>query len=1232
LRVIAGYDIEGELGAGAMGVVLRARRRADGAPVALKTMTPDRTAPDVQVRFEREARLAATLDHPNLVRILGSGEEDGTLWLAMELLEGRDLGARLEAGPLPVAEVVAIGRAAAAGLACAHAAGIVHRDVKPSNLFLCADGRVKVLDFGLARGFADRDRTRVTATGVVVGTPAYMAVEQATGAGTEDARTDVWGLGATLYHALAGRPPFEAPGLLGQLIRIAHDPPDPLPPEVPAAFGPVFERAFQKDPGARFASVDDLAAALTAALQVSSGTGQVATAVRPAGPWSLADEVRLVSLVLADGLADPVLLTAAVEELDGVAHPLVGRRAVGVFGGEAWRGDEAERAVLAALAVRARAPGIRLAVATGRAVRQAAGAVTGAIVAAAGAVLSAEGVGVDAETARRVRGGFVLAEGRLVSRLPGRRPVGVRGPAGADLPIRGREPERALLEATLRQVIEERRAAAVALTGPPGIGKSRLRHELEVHALEAVPGLLVLAGGGEPATKVGAWRVLGQAVRQGLAIDEPATAELVHARLLSASPTRTCAEFLGEVLGARFEASAEVAAARADPFVLRDRITMAIGDWLEQAAARAPVLLVLEDVEHADAPSLEILDVLLRRLERAPLMVVATTAAEGAPALPAAFRRLALPGLSRVAIEGLVGDVLGRTGGGPGALSIDEIHERSGGNPLLAEELARAGREGRRQMPLGIEEVLQARLDALPRAEKDVLRRAAVFGVRFVPAGLAALGQGDVPALLARLEQRELVACESRGRRGEGSPWSFRSALVHEVAYASLTDEQRAELHARAADWLREVGGAPAAEQARHLDRAGDATRAAAAWQAAAEDAFRVGDGAAALEHSARALECGVAPADERRLRDLRVELLFFRGGREDQLAEIDALERLAQAPSDRALALRRRSRMLRNAGRYDDAQKAAAEGLSLRPDDVALHVAASSVAAESGRPAEGLAHAERALELAAADGTEADVAGALAAVAHCHALLGDIGAALGGYEAAQAAFERVGDVRRAAVARISIGNAALALGRVDAALGILEAARQACRAIGSRVYEGYALNTIGLALSAQGRFEEAQATQTEARAIARESANTRLDVGIALVRAVIFLRAGRPADAVAEIDDAERRVPEPLRGNVAAPLEAIAGAALLALGRREEARDRLRRALERRSAAGGMELFEAETFLAAHEAGLPEAVRQGAAALGDRARRIRDAETRRCFLEDVPAHRRLLELSSTAA
>ncbi|HEX5717135.1 MAG TPA: serine/threonine-protein kinase, partial [Thermoanaerobaculia bacterium] len=253
------YRLLREIGGGGMGTVYEAEDTRLGRRVAVKLLPPeysrDRRAKE---RFLREARAAATVDHPNLCTIHDVGESDGRLYLVLSFYEGETLRDRIRRGPLPLAEVRDVAIQVARGLARAHEAGIVHRDIKPANVILTRHGEAKILDFGIAR--LAGDEASLTRTGASWGTPAYMSPEQARGEPV-DQRTDVWSLGVMLYEMLAGRRPFGGDSMEAVVSAILTREPEPLErvrPDVPPELAHVVERALTKDPKERCGSAAEL--------------------------------------------------------------------------------------------------------------------------------------------------------------------------------------------------------------------------------------------------------------------------------------------------------------------------------------------------------------------------------------------------------------------------------------------------------------------------------------------------------------------------------------------------------------------------------------------------------------------------------------------------------------------------------------------------------------------------------------------------------------------------------------------------------------------------------------------------------------------------------------------------------------------------------------------------------------------------------------------------------------
>ncbi|MBZ5711982.1 serine/threonine-protein kinase [Nannocystis pusilla] len=258
-RVANRFVVARLLGAGGMGAVYLARDEQLGEEVALKVIAGlgllDPSAAD---RLRREASTARRISHPNVVRLHDIGEESGLLFLSMEYVAGESLAARLKRiGAIPAAQLRPIAEQLCDGLAAAHAAGVIHRDLKPANVLLAGDRTVKIIDFGIARPLAEAG---MTATNMVVGTPEYMAPEQVRG-GVMDARTDIYALGAMLYHALTGRPPFAAPSPIALGLAHCQEPvpaPRLLRPDIPVEWEALILRALEKDPARRFQSASEL--------------------------------------------------------------------------------------------------------------------------------------------------------------------------------------------------------------------------------------------------------------------------------------------------------------------------------------------------------------------------------------------------------------------------------------------------------------------------------------------------------------------------------------------------------------------------------------------------------------------------------------------------------------------------------------------------------------------------------------------------------------------------------------------------------------------------------------------------------------------------------------------------------------------------------------------------------------------------------------------------------------
>jgi eukaryotic-like serine/threonine-protein kinase len=574
------FQIEAIAGTGGMGTVYRALDLAAGGRVALKTLAGigERDA----ARFTREAAVLAELTHPGVVRYVAHGLTAAhEHYIAMEWLEGETLHERLGRGPLALPDALALGRTAAEALAAAHQRGIVHRDVKPMNLFLVGrdPARVKVLDFGIARHVGHAGL--LTHTGAILGTPGYMAPEQVRGETSIDARTDVFCLGCVLYRCLTGTSAFGGDQSLAVLAKILVEdvpPPSTIVPAIPPALDDLVLRMLAKAPAGRpdggRAVEDELAriaealartrgggAAAAAGAAAGRGTGLEATlpdggggrgALGPTvasggGAWTpdlsgetaatggraaiTESEQRLVSVVLSgplpDGsLPDPDRLAATAAAFGGRLERLADGSSLVLFAHEGVAPDHAARAARCALALRDALPGAALVVASGRsAVGRGGGTLVGEVIdraAAAAAGLASGQIAVDPATAGLLDPRFVLVDRGARRLLGGLRDAGepVRTLLGRATPLVGRDRELAALEGLWIECADEQVARAALVTAPPGGGKSRLRQELVRRVLQRDERAELLSGHGDSLRAGSPFALIADAIRRACGVRE----------------------------------------------------------------------------------------------------------------------------------------------------------------------------------------------------------------------------------------------------------------------------------------------------------------------------------------------------------------------------------------------------------------------------------------------------------------------------------------------------------------------------------------------------------------------------------------------------------------------------------------------------------------------------------------------------------------------------------------
>ncbi|HZF50458.1 MAG TPA: protein kinase, partial [Polyangiaceae bacterium] len=673
--VFAGrYLLERRAGAGGMGEVWKALDRETGQPLALKRLPAH--DPGDATRFAREAQILAGLSHPHVVRYVAHGADaDGSPFLAMEWLEGEDLAARLARSGLSVEESVLLARCITDALAFAHACGVVHRDLKPSNLFL-PGGRldaVKVLDFGIARAAR---ATRVTRTGMLIGTPGYMAPEQARGEPHVDARADVFSLGCVLFECLTGEPAFggeHAAAILTKVLFEEAPSARSLKPAVPEALDALVRRMLAKRREERPADGQAAAEALAALGAMPSGT-----VTEPARSLALTgSEQRAVAVILVsapegaepasfnsastiDMSADEALLRGAARpsgagaatvdlsadeallreaaRYSGAGERLVDGSVVVMMAGTAAATDLCAQAARCALALREPASGRRITLAMGRGERtgRSLGPVVDRAARLSGTTRSpSEGaVLIDEVVAGLLDARFEVREGEGFFTLHGERALsgGARLLLGKATPCVGRERELGTLQALFTETAEGGTAQAVVVTAPPGVGKSRLAQEF-LQGLKARGGAVSLWIARGDVQRAGSpFGMLGQALRSACGIrdgeplhvrQEKLSAEV--AARIAPSDRRRVAEFLGEIVGAPFpdEDSLPLRAARRDAQLMAEQLRAAFLDFLRAACGERPVVVLLEDLHWGDRPTVLLLDAALRDKEDHPLFVLA---------------------------------------------------------------------------------------------------------------------------------------------------------------------------------------------------------------------------------------------------------------------------------------------------------------------------------------------------------------------------------------------------------------------------------------------------------------------------------------------------------------------------------------------------------------------------------------------------------------------------------
>jgi tetratricopeptide (TPR) repeat protein len=1205
------FVVERLAASGGMGRVYRARDADSGEPVAIKVLDA-RGAPGTRSRalerFAREARLLAQLRHPGIVRFISFGTTPrGEPYLAMEWIDGETLAARLARGPLSLQETLALTSALTSALATAHAAGIVHRDIKPSNVLL-ADGdvaRAKIIDFGIAR-FAPL-ASDVTRPGGVLGTPGYMAPEQARALRDIDARADVYALGCVVFRCLTGRLPFEGDDALSVLAKILLERTPRVrefAPAVSPSLDDLVARMLAKEPAGRPTDGAALIVEL-AALEIAPDSA-AARSVRP--PALGEAEQRFVCLVVVPGgtavradtdeptLVDdtegaPARIASVVGRFGGEIEWLADGSLVAILAGYGSATDQAAQAARCALALRQALPREPIVLATGRAERVAGtgGAPVGEVIdraaklaqTARGGSRRPDTVLIDEVTAGLLDSRFEVSGLELCAE---REPTdATRSLLGRPVPCIGRDHEVATLSSVVDACREERAPRAVLVTAGAGVGKSRLRHELVRQLRVRGDDIDIWTARGDPMSAGAPFGMVAQVLRHalGLVEGEPASA---RRRKLRARVARHVApgdrdrvvEFLGELVGAPgTEESVELRVARQDPMLMGDQLRRAWETFLAGACGSRPVLVILEDLHWGDVPSVRFFDAALA-LERTSLAVLALARPEVHDVFPRlwserAMQELRLAPLGRRASETLVRHALGDsvTQG-----TVERIVERAAGNAFYLEELVRAAQtEGSDALPETVLAMVQARLDRLEADERRLLRGASVYGRTFWRGGAAALlgGVADgadlraVDVTLDRLVARELVSRRASSTFANEVEYAFRHEIVREAAYAMLTDRDRRAGHALAAAWLESRGEPSALVLAEHWERGGDRARALGGYERAAAQALEGNDFDATVARAERGIACGAYGDRLGRLRLLQAEAQRWRG--DLRASRTAALEAFSLIPSDRAAwyetagLLGLMSSALGDIGwviSLAERLTGIATTTLSREAQSAYLVAAGRVASQlfySGNGELGsrlLAHVDSELPRCHPDPT------ALAALAFGRGVRavtsGDYSAALEGFREARVRYESAGDVRSQAMVLGNIAYAHMLVGRYEEAAELLASLEAVARRMGLKHTIAGVQHNLGLALARAGRLAEAREAERAALDLLVLQGNSRVAAGARAYLASILAAQGELGAAEREaLVAAETPHPSP---SVRALTLATLADVRLARGRVREALD----------------------------------------------------------------------------
>lgn len=1229
------YRLLEKVASGGTGQLFRAERMGDGLVVACK-LSSEHTL-EAQARFAHEARLLRALDSPGVVRCLDEGIDQQRPFLVLEWLDGISLATWLERGPLTVRETIRIVRQAAETLGIVHRAGILHGDVSPANLMLVGPERERVvlIDFGVAQSQKEAAERW--------GTPGYMAPEQAAGDLPIDTRADVFSLGCVLFRCLAGRGPFVGSNLAAILAKVLLEPVIPishLRPGLDPALVELLERLLSKDPDGRpqnGAAVVHELEALDLLLQEPTPREILTRREQRARTLLLLVSEDHLQLQMALGILEP---SRARLLADGKLIWLLEEREPAA----------AERATRAAMMLHARGCK-RVVVATGRAseehptpegdaIDRAMELIQVADEQSPGPLLDEATVGLLARrfSVREGSGGWwVLAEEH-----------GLGAVLGRPSPFVGRSAEIASIEHAFGQTLSGAGPQVVLVLGETGAGKTRLAREW----LGQLAGRATFwIARGDLLSAGSPFGLLGQILRRGIGLHENEPLEVRQQTLISYIKSQMeepqsgrVSEFLGALLGLSLPGSVQLQAAREDAILMGDQMQRAFLEWLQMECRRQPLVLIIDDLQWGDLPSLRYLDAALC-LKAAPLLLLALAEPEIElifPHLWSAHKPLMLSLGPISMVEGLkiAHHVLA-----PSTIEeqvLKEMVERSGGHPFFLEELLRArSKKTYAEEPASVLAVLETRLSELSPEGRRVLRAASCFGRVFWAGSVAELIGGDPQASLEELIAEDLIVPRSRSRFLGEKEYFFRQALMRSAAYAMLTSEDLKLGHALAGRWLEQHGERDTAVLAEHFRRGGESARAATLFRAAAAQSLDGNDLVNVVAQAERGLLSGAQGMLAGELRLLQAEALGWQGELDsaERCAE-EALALLSPGTSCWYLAVGLLASISARCERFSRLQE--------------LGMLLLTCSGTSPFEARQIAFAQIGIHLIFAgqirfarvilqelDQPTPNAVGAAAAwrfraFAHLATADGDLAGGLVWTERAVECYRLAGDLRNTCNQLANAGSVRNEVGCYEQAEVMLREAEGMAKSMGLRPSWAAARLNLGISLAYQGKFEEAEAIERMAIQDFEAIGHHRLHMGALVYLGRILLLQGESTKAASLARFAAERLGD-APGELCAALTVLS-AARYALGDFQAALAASRAAWALLQGLGHLDEGEAALYRTHAEALLALQLQEEARLVLERGRSwilqcaasLQEEETRRNFLERCDDCVRLLSMAST--